>query len=85
MWYRGATVTTLAQVADSAVVRVAAETTVSPKASDQGVTFGGGLSDLSLNDLQKLMGQMDSLKTLPSTDPESVTPVIALTEGGKGL
>ena len=52
--------------------------------SEDGITFGGGLSDLSLNDLQSLLGQMDSVRTLPSSDPESMTPVI-MNEGGKTL
>jgi len=53
--------------------------------SEHGMTFGGGLSDLSLNDLQSLLGQMDSVRTLPSSNPESMTPVITVKEGGKSL
>ena len=75
----------VAQLADSSRTVVQAETTATKASMDEGITFGGGLSDLSLTDLQQLMGQMDSVKTLPSKDPESMTPVIALTEGGKGL
>jgi anti-sigma factor RsiW len=75
-----------ARVADSAhVATVPVESTQAPAPSDDGITFGGGLSDLSLNDLQALLGQMDSIRTLPSTDPESMTPVIAMNEGGKTL
>ena len=65
-------------------VAVPESTAQAVPASDDGITFGGGLSDLSLDDLQKLMGQMDSVRTLPSKDPESVTIVIA-NEGGKTL
>jgi hypothetical protein len=76
------------RVADSSHVAALAgtESTQSPAAvrSVDGITFGGGLSDLSLNDLQALLGQMDSVRTLPSTDPESMTPVI-MNEGGKTL
>jgi anti-sigma factor RsiW len=75
------------RVADSSHVAAAgAESTQSPAGvrSVDGITFGGGLSDLSLNDLQALLGQMDSVRTLPSTDPESMTPVI-MNEGGKTL
>ncbi len=76
------------RVADSSHVAVVAgaEPAQSPALvpSEGGITFGGGLSDLSLNDLQSLLGQMDSVRTLPSTDPESMTPVI-LNEGGKTL
>lgn len=76
------------RVADSSQVAVAvgAESTRSSasRQPEHGITFGGGLSDLSLNDLQALLGQMDSIRTLPSTDPESMTPVI-MNEGGKTL
>lgn len=74
--------------ADSTVARgAAAESTQASRAllADDGLTFGGGLSDLSLDDLQTLMGQVDSVRTLPSKDPESVTLVIANNEGGKTL
>lgn len=76
------------RVADSSFVVVAAgaESTQTPASSraEDGISFGGGLSDLSVNDLQALLGQMDSVRTLPSTDPESMTPVI-MNEGGKTL
>jgi len=67
-------------------VAAGAESTQSPASSraEDGISFGGGLSDLSVNDLQALLGQMDSVRTLPSTDPESMTPVI-MNEGGKTL
>ncbi len=89
VWQR-TSVGTGARFADSSQVRTSpapAETThaTAPLTPEDGITFGGGLSDLSLNDLQALLGQMDSLKTLPSTDPQSVTPVIASNEGGKTL
>ncbi len=76
------------RVADSSHVAMAAgaESTQSPVAarSEDGISFGGGLSDLSVDDLQALLGQMDSVRTLPSMDPESMTPVI-MNEGGKTL
>lgn len=76
------------RVADSSHVAMVAgaESTQSPASlrSEDGITFGGGLSDLSVNDLQVLLGQMDSVRTLPSMDPESMTPVI-MNEGGKTL
>ena len=53
--------------------------------AENGMTFGGGLSDLSLNDLESLLGQMDSVRTLPSSNPESMTPVITVKAGGKSL
>lgn len=77
------------RVADSSSAVAVPETTTSvspaPEQPKDGITFGGGLSDLSLDDLQSLLGQMDSVKTLPSTNPESMTPIIALKEGGKSL
>jgi len=76
------------RLADSSHVAMVAatESTQSPAPAlpEDGITFGGGLSDLSLNDLQSLLGQLDSVRTLPSTDPESMTPVI-MNEGGKTL
>ncbi|MBI2409357.1 MAG: hypothetical protein HYV19_13765 [Gemmatimonadetes bacterium] len=76
------------RVADSSHVATTAADVAPSAASmsaDEGITFGGGLSDLSVDDLQLLLGQMDSLRTLPSTDPQSVTPVIAINDGGKTL
>ena len=78
------------RVADTAHVQVPGATqawapTATSTPEDDGITFGGGLSDLTLEELQALLGQMDSVRTLPSSDPESVTPVIAMNEGGKTL
>ncbi|MBM3906597.1 MAG: zf-HC2 domain-containing protein [Gemmatimonadetes bacterium] len=83
IWQRDRAAPT-ALVADTAAVATATEepVAVTPASAESGISFGGGLSDLSLEDLQALLGQMDSLKTLPSTDPESMTPVIAMNEGG---
>ncbi len=77
-----------ARLADSSRVVVAPVESAGvrePLPADDGISFGGGLSDLSVDDLQALLGQMDSVRTLPSSDPESVTPVIAMNEGGKTL
>ncbi|MDP1892315.1 MAG: hypothetical protein Q8K55_15615, partial [Gemmatimonadaceae bacterium] len=86
--WRSAPDAELVRVADSSFVAVAAgaESTQTPASArtDDGISFGGGLSDLSVNDLQALLGQMDSVRTLPSMDPESMTPVI-MNEGGKTL
>jgi anti-sigma factor RsiW len=75
------------RVADSLSAVAVPETTAAASRAPlmEGVTFGGGLSDLSLDDLQSLLGQMESLKTLPSSNPESMTPVISVKEGGKSL
>ena len=86
VWHR-APQATRAPLADTTLARgvsVPESTATDASASESGITFGGGLDDLSLDDLQKLMGQMDSVRTLPSKDPESVTIVIA-NEGGKTL
>ncbi|HEY3286755.1 MAG TPA: zf-HC2 domain-containing protein [Gemmatimonadaceae bacterium] len=89
LFWRSSVTETGVRVADSSYVRLAtpSESTVSPAAgaAGDGITFGGGLSDLTLEELQTLLGQMDSVRSLPSTDPESVTPVIAMNEGGKTL
>jgi anti-sigma factor RsiW len=78
-----------ARLADSSQVAATPAVDATPTSgsmgADDGITFGGGLSDLSVDDLQLLLGQMDSLRTLPSTDPQSVTPVIAINDGGKTL
>lgn len=88
LWHRGPG-GTAQRVADSSSAVTVPESTasVSPASgqSVDGITFGGGLSDLSLDDLQSLLGQLDSVKTLPSTNPESMTPIIAMKEGGKSL
>jgi hypothetical protein len=83
-------VTEPVRVADSAAVaahgHVATGTPVRgvlPAGARDGISFGGGLSDLSVTDLQALLVQMDSVKTLPSRDPASMTPVIDVKEGGK--
>lgn len=88
IWRRAST-DGVSRVADSSrvagVETRASATSPASVREEEGITFGGGLSDLSVNDLQSLLGQMDSVRTLPSVDPESVTPVIAVNEGGKGL
>lgn len=89
MW-RAAPIAEPLRVADSATVAVPAtrvvdtpSAVVSPSDEREGISFGGGLSDLSVTDLQALLVQMDSVKTLPSRDPASMTPVIEVKEGGK--
>lgn len=93
MW-RSSPVPESVRVADSSSVRagaahVAAESASAAlaagrtNAAPEGMSFGGGLSDLSVTDLQALLIQMDSVKTLPSRDPASMTPVIDVTDGGK--
>lgn len=90
--WRGAPEQMGQRVADSSSAAwVPGNATVKPSGAsvsvqvDDGMTFGGGLSDLTLNDLESLLGQMDSVRTLPSSNPESMTPVITVKEGGKSL
>ena len=90
MMWRGAPDGAATRLADSSHVRAAVRPESTPPSpasahADEGISFGGGLSDLSVEDLQTLLGQMSSIKALPSTDPESMTPVIATNEGGKTL
>ena len=92
MW-RAAPGPELVRVADSSSVRPGAAPVAGEPASagsviagtnagPEGMSFGGGLSDLSVTDLQALLVQMDSVKTLPSRDPASMTPVIEVKDGG---
>ncbi len=78
-----------ARLADSTLVqsagRVQAVQATQAARAESGISFGGGLSDLSVDELQSLLGQMDTLRALPSSDPASMTPVIAMNEGGKTL
>jgi anti-sigma factor RsiW len=71
-----------ARLADSTLVRSAGPTRPAQATRvahpESGIGFGGGLSDLSVDELQSLLGQMDTLRALPSTDPASMTPVIAM-------
>lgn len=87
MWRRRVPVEQQEQVADSAQgmrggVDVAMKAVVNV---DHGISLVDELSDMSLDDLQQLLGQIDSVRTLPNADPESVTPVIATSEKGDTL
>jgi anti-sigma factor RsiW len=60
---------------------VAAVTT----ARHPGMSFGGGLSDLSEDQLDTLMGELDELDALPSAEPEThLTPILPPADGGHG-
>ena len=70
------------QVASSAPARGTASATVAsntpavrtPPARGAGLTFGGGLADLSDEQLQALLDQVDDLNGVPSDEPELVLP-----------
>lgn len=49
------------------------------------MSFGGGLSDLSDEQLDTLLGELDGLDALPSTEPEThLTPILPPADGGHG-
>jgi hypothetical protein len=53
---------------------------VTPRAT---ISFGGGLSDLSDDQLDTLMGELDGLDALPSAEPEThLTPILPPADGG---
>ena len=58
----------------------------SPAASSKprsGISFGGGISDLTDDQLNTLLGELDALQALPSAEPEShLSPIVPLADGG---
>lgn len=49
------------------------------------MSFGGGLSDLSDDQLDTLLGELDDLDALPSAEPEThLTPILPPADGGHG-
>lgn len=49
----------------------------------QGMSFGGGLSDLSDEQLDALLAELNALDSLPSAEPEShLTPIVPMADGG---
>ncbi len=49
------------------------------------MSFGGGLSDLSDEQLDTLLGELDGLDALPSVEPEThITPILPPADGGHG-
>ncbi len=51
-----------------------------------GISFGGGLSDLTDDQLDTLLGELDDLEALPSTEPEThlspIVPIVPEADGG---
>jgi anti-sigma factor RsiW len=48
-----------------------------------GITFGGGLSDLSDDQLAALLSELDTLDALPTAEPEShLSPIVPEADGG---
>jgi anti-sigma factor RsiW len=48
-----------------------------------GISFGGGISDLTDDQLNTLLGELDALQALPSTEPEThLSPIVPMADGG---
>jgi len=63
----------------------AARTPVSVSQGRPAMSFGGGLSDLSDDQLDTLLGELDGLDALPSVEPEThLTPILPPADGGHG-
>ena len=46
--------------------------------TEEGLSFGGGLADLSTDELAQLVASLDDIDLLPSADPRPVAPEIPL-------
>ncbi|HEX6059267.1 MAG TPA: zf-HC2 domain-containing protein [Gemmatimonadaceae bacterium] len=46
--------------------------------TEEGLSFGGGLADLSTDELEQLVASLDDIDLLPSADPRPVAPEIPL-------
>jgi anti-sigma factor RsiW len=54
-----------------------------PKPRASGISFGGGISDLTDDQLNTLLGELDALQALPSAEPEThLSPIVPLADGG---
>jgi anti-sigma factor RsiW len=48
-----------------------------------GISFGGGISDLTDDQLNTLLGELDALQALPSAEPEThLSPIVPMADGG---
>src|ERR1039458_2627626 len=48
-----------------------------------GISFGGGISDLTDDQLNTLLGELDALQALPSPEPETHrSPIVPMADGG---
>jgi len=73
----------LAAVVDSPPLVAGRPAAVAP--GRQAISFGGGLSDLSDDQLDTLLGELDGLDALPSVEPEThLTPILPPGDGGHG-
>ena len=72
-------------VDSTANVTAPAPAPVPVEARRPAMSFGGGLSDLSDEQLDTLLGELDGLDALPSTEPEThLTPILPPADGGHG-
>src|ERR1035437_8023103 len=56
---------------------------VADRTRAQGISFGGGISDLTAEQLDTLLGELDALDSLPGAEPESpLTPIVPMADGG---
>jgi hypothetical protein len=54
-----------------------------PKPASASISFGGGLGDLTDEQLDTLLGEIDALDALPTVEPEThLIPIIVPDEGG---
>jgi len=73
------------KVESTANVTARAPTPAPVEARRPAMSFGGGLSDLSDEQLDTLLGELDGLDALPSTEPEThLTPILPPADGGHG-
>lgn len=48
-----------------------------------GISFGGGISDLTDDQLNTLLNELDGLQALPSAEPEAhLSPIVPMADGG---
>lgn len=59
---------------------------VAPAGNGSGLSFGGGLSDLTDDQLDTLLSELGALDALPSAEPEThltpITPIVPPADGG---
>ncbi len=66
-----------------AVVAPSTRRAASPGTSAPSISFGGGLGDLTDDQLNTLLGEIDALDALPTVEPEThLIPIIVPDEGG---
>jgi hypothetical protein len=72
-----------APVPDTPAVVAPSGRAASPRTVAPSISFGGGLGDLTDEQLNMLLGEIDALDALPTVEPEThLTPIIVPDEGG---